>query len=122
FRIERPSRLLDLGEAGDGGVDDDSGDVSGFRRAVGGATGLIRSTGRGGRDAVELGQRLRQTGIGDGFTGGDDGELGGPGRAFEVLELQMFGRVESFDFCSDPRGERARVELSDGSDSAAAVE
>src|SRR5699024_8924906 len=107
FRIERPSRLLDLGKAGDGGVDDDSGDVSGFRRTIGrlsetrravgglphtrraggGATGLIRSTGRGGRDAVEVGQRLRQTCIGDGFTGGDDGELGGPGRAFEVLEL-----------------------------------
>src|SRR5699024_11346557 len=100
----------------------DSVDVSAFGRAVGGATGPIRSTGRGGRDAVEIGQRLRQTCIGDGFTSGDDGELGGPGRAFEVLELQVFGRVESFDLGSDPCGERARVEMSDGSDSAPAVD
>src|SRR5699024_7186068 len=92
------------------------------RRAGGGATGLIRSTGRGGRAAVEGGRRLRQTCIGDGFTGGDDGELGGPGRAFEVLELQMFGRVETFDLGGDPCGERARVEMSDGSDSAPAVD
>src|SRR5699024_11285608 len=58
----------------------------------------------------------------DGCTVGDDGELGGPGRAFEVLELQMFGRVETFDLGGDPCGESARVEMSDGSDSAPAVD
>jgi hypothetical protein len=34
----------------------------------------------------------------------------------------VFGRVESFDLGSDPCGERARVEMSDGSDSAPAVD